>query len=46
VLLRVAQLALDFPEVAELDINPLLVDASGVTAADGRVVLAPPRRCQ
>ena len=31
-MIRVAQIAIDFPEVAELDINPLLADADGVVA--------------
>ena len=33
-------LALDLPDIAELDINPLLVDASGVIAVDGRIALS------
>jgi acetyltransferase len=37
-LVRLSYLAADFPEVAELDINPLLVTADGVTALDARVV--------
>jgi len=36
-LLKVSRLACDFPELAELDINPLLVDAQGVLALDGRI---------
>jgi len=32
-------LAADFPEVKELDINPLLVAASGIVALDARVVV-------
>ena len=36
-LVRVAQLACDLPEVAELDINPLLADADGVLALDARI---------
>lgn len=36
-LVRVAQLAADFAEVIELDINPLLADATGVIALDARV---------
>lgn len=39
VLLKLAQLVIDFPEVAELDINPLLADDKGVTALDARVVV-------
>jgi len=33
-LVRVSQLIVDFPEIAELDLNPLIVDADGVMAAD------------
>ncbi|MFK8253829.1 bifunctional acetate--CoA ligase family protein/GNAT family N-acetyltransferase [Ancylobacter terrae] len=40
VLVRLAQMAADLPEIAELDINPLLADADGVLALDARVVLA------
>ena len=43
---RISQLAVDVPEVAELDINPLIVGASGtgVRAVDARVVIAPTSR--
>jgi len=37
-LVRLSYLAADFPEVAELDINPLLVTAEGVVALDARVL--------
>lgn len=43
-LVRVSQLVIDHPEIRELDINPLLVDALGVIALDARVALAPPKR--
>ncbi|MCJ7800524.1 MAG: bifunctional acetate--CoA ligase family protein/GNAT family N-acetyltransferase [Polaromonas sp.] len=36
-LLKVSQLVCDCPEVAELDINPLLADDQGVIALDARV---------
>lgn len=39
VLSRVARLALDVPEIAGLDINPLLAYPGGVTALDARVAL-------
>jgi len=40
VLLRVSQLARDFPEIAELDVNPLLASETGVVAVDARVALS------
>jgi len=40
-LLKISQLACDWPAVAELDINPLLVDAQGAIALDARVRLHP-----
>lgn len=36
-LIRVAQLASDFAEIIELDINPLLADENGVVALDARI---------
>lgn len=41
-LLRVAQMAVDHPQISELDINPLLVlpAGQGVVALDARVLLA------
>ncbi len=41
VLVRVSQLICDFPEIVDLDINPLLADASGVVAVDARIKLQP-----
>lgn len=41
VLLAVSRIAADLPDVQELDINPLLVDAQGVLALDARVRLHP-----
>ena len=39
-LIRVAQLAIDMPEIVELDINPLLADEYGVVALDARIKVA------
>lgn len=39
VLLALSELACEFPEVRELDINPLVADANGVVAVDVRVQL-------
>ncbi|MEX2643677.1 MAG: GNAT family N-acetyltransferase, partial [Acetobacterales bacterium] len=39
-LVKVAQLAADFAEIQELDINPLLADAEGVIALDARIRVA------
>lgn len=36
-LIKVAQMVMDFPEIMELDINPLLTDKNGVTALDARI---------
>jgi acetyltransferase len=41
VLVKIAQLAADIPEIRELDINPLLADANGVIAVDARIAIAP-----
>lgn len=38
-LLRVSHMACDLPWLAELDINPLLIDAQGVLALDARIKL-------
>ncbi|MER7788537.1 acetate--CoA ligase family protein [Streptomyces sp. NPDC097640] len=37
---RVSRLAADFPEVAEVDLNPVFASASGVLAADVRILLS------
>jgi acetyltransferase len=42
VLVKLAQLAADVPEVRELDLNPLLADEAGVIALDARVAVARP----
>ena len=38
-LVRVSQLVVDFPDIAELEINPLFADADGVLAADAWIRL-------
>jgi acetyl coenzyme A synthetase (ADP forming)-like protein len=40
VLLRLSRLTLDCPEIAELDLNPLLAFPDGALAVDARVMLA------
>ncbi len=40
-LINVAQLAIDLPEVAEVDINPLLADPEGIVALDARIKVRP-----
>jgi acetyltransferase len=47
-LIRVAQLAVDHPEIRELDINPLLAGTTGLMAVDARlrVASAEPRRAR
>ena len=40
VLVKLAQLAADLPEVRELDLNPLLADERGLIAVDARVAVA------
>lgn len=44
VLVKLAQMATDIPEIHELDINPLLADETGATAVDARVAVARPQR--
>jgi acetyltransferase len=39
VLVKLAQMAADIPEIRELDINPLLADQAGVLAVDARVAV-------
>ena len=40
-LVKLAQLAADLPELRELDLNPVLADQSGIIAVDARVLVAP-----
>ncbi len=41
-LTKLSHLATDCPQLAELDINPLLADESGVIALDARIKVRPP----
>jgi acyl-CoA synthetase (NDP forming)/GNAT superfamily N-acetyltransferase len=40
---RVARMAQDIPEIAEMDLNPVLVNSGGATAVDVKVRLVPGR---
>ncbi len=44
VLVKLAQMAAEIPEIRELDINPLLADEAGVLAVDARVAVGPAER--
>jgi acetyltransferase len=39
IILKLSRLALDFPRIIELDINPLVCSAGGIKAADALIVL-------
>ena len=39
VLVRVSNMIVDFPEIKELDINPLVVTGNSVIALDARIVI-------
>jgi acetyltransferase len=41
-----AQLVADFPEIREIDLNPVLADETGVIAVDARVSVAPVEKLQ
>jgi acetyltransferase len=42
VLVRFSQLVVDYREIQEIDINPLLATPAGILALDARILLAPP----
>ncbi|WP_291865770.1 bifunctional acetate--CoA ligase family protein/GNAT family N-acetyltransferase [Bradyrhizobium sp.] len=44
VLVKLAQMAADIPEIRELDINPLLADEAGVMAVDARIAVGQTER--
>jgi len=41
VLVKLAQLAADVPEIRQMSLNPLLADADGVVAVDARIIAGP-----
>jgi acyl-CoA synthetase (NDP forming) len=41
VILRIAAMAEDLPRIAELDLNPVMVNSAGVTVVDARLRVAP-----
>lgn len=41
ILIRTGRLVTDFPEITELDINPLMVKNGNILAVDARVLIAP-----
>ncbi len=43
-LVKLAQLVADFPEIREIDLNPVLADETGVIAVDARVSVGPVER--
>jgi len=43
-ILRLSQLVVDFPEIVELDMNPVMVRAGKPCVVDARVILAFPKR--
>ncbi|TDH63933.1 GNAT family N-acetyltransferase [Dankookia rubra] len=45
VLVRLSQIAVDFPEIEALTLNPLFADSTGVLAADAHLVMRPEGEC-
>ncbi len=39
IILKISRLALDFPQIAELDVNPLICSPQGIKAADALIVI-------
>jgi acetyltransferase len=39
ILVKFSQLVIDFPEIKEIDINPLIVDKNSAVAVDARIIL-------
>jgi acetyltransferase len=40
-LIKVSQMVVELPEIAALEINPLLIDENGVSALDAQILIAP-----
>ena len=38
-LVRVSEMVCELPQIAEMDINPIIADGAGVVAVDGRIVI-------
>ena len=45
-LVKLSQLVADFPEIREIDLNPVLADETGVIAVDARMLIAPVEAAQ
>lgn len=43
ILLRVSEMVCELPQLREMDINPIIVDASGAVAVDARIVIDHPQ---
>ena len=41
ILVKFSQIVIDFPEIREMEINPLIVNENGVVAVDARIVIDP-----
>jgi acetyltransferase len=41
ILTKLSQLSADFPEIREVDLNPMLADADGAIVLDARIAIAP-----
>jgi acetyltransferase len=39
IIARIGQIALDFPEIAEIDLNPVIVHEKGASIVDARIIL-------
>jgi acetyltransferase len=43
ILVKFSQFVIDFPEIKEIDINPLIIDETSAVAVDARIVIDPER---